>query len=138
MKPIGARVSTAGGVQTAPLRAAAIGARAFVLFTKNQRQWQARPLTPETIDAFRSNLQTADIAPQQVSPHDSYLTNLCHPEPESLARSRQGFLGEVQRCRLPGLSLLNFHPGSQLSRITEEQRLARVAESINWVLQRSE
>ena len=64
MKRVGAHVSIAGGVENAPLNAHKIGARAFALFTKNQRQWQAKPLTPESIAAFRENLQKVRIGPQ--------------------------------------------------------------------------
>lgn len=137
MKRIGAHVSTSGGVENAPLNAQAIGARAFALFTKNQRQWQAKPLTDESIAAFRANLAAAAIAPQHVLPHDSYLINLGHPEEEGLAKSCAAFLDEMERCAQLGLKLLNFHPGSHLKQIDEAQCLHRVADSINWALERS-
>ena len=44
MKYIGAHVSARGGVENAPLNALEIGAHAFALFTKNQRQWKTKPL----------------------------------------------------------------------------------------------
>ncbi len=138
MKRVGAHVSTTGGVENAPLNAARIGARAFALFTKNQRQWQAKPLTQDNVAAFGENLSAAGIAPGHVLPHDSYLINLGHPEAEGLEKSRTAFLDELQRCAQLGLPLLNFHPGSHLKRISEEASLARVAESINWTLERSE
>lgn len=135
MKRIGAHVSAQGGVQNTPLNAMSIGARAFALFTKNQRQWQARPLELETIAAFRRNLETSGIAPRHVLPHDSYLINLAHPDAEALARSRDAFLDEMRRCRQLGLGLLNFHPGATLGRISEEAALQRVAEGLNRVLE---
>ncbi len=138
MKRIGAHVSAAGGVENAPLNAQRIGARAFGLFTKNQRQWQAKPLTAQSIQAFRNNLKTVGIAPRYVLPHDSYLINLGHPEDEALEKSRRAFLDEIQRCQQLGLELLNFHPGSHLNRISEQQSLATVAESINRALDASE
>ena len=55
MKYVGAHVSAAGGVGNAPLNAAEIGGKAFALFTKNQRQWQAKALSVEEIEAFRNN-----------------------------------------------------------------------------------
>ena len=91
MKYIGAHVSASGGVENAPLNAARIGARAFALFTKNQRQWVAKPLSEESIAAFRENLLKVDIPPEQVLPHDSYLINLGHPETEKLEKSRTAF-----------------------------------------------
>ncbi len=134
MKYVGAHVSASGGVENALLNAQAIGARAFALFTKKQRQWQAKPLTAESIDAFRQNLDEVGIAPAMVLPHDSYLINLGHPEQEGLEKSRNAFLDEMQRCAQLGLQLLNFHPGSHLKKISEEKSLNLVAESINWAL----
>jgi len=138
MKFVGAHVSAAGGVEQAPLNAQAIGARAFALFVKNQRQWHARPLARNSIEAFRENLAAVGIAPRHVLPHDSYLINLGHPDPEPLARSRQAFIDEMRRCGQLGLELLNFHPGAHLNRISEDESLERVAESINQALAATE
>jgi deoxyribonuclease-4 len=138
MKYVGAHVSASGGVENAPLNAAKIGARAFALFTKNQRQWVAKPLTEESIAAFRENLNQVGIAPEQVLPHDSYLINLGHPEKEALQKSRNAFLDEMQRCQQLGLKLLNFHPGAHLGKCTEEESLSIVADSINWALAQTE
>ncbi|WP_316368395.1 deoxyribonuclease IV [Candidatus Thiodiazotropha sp. CDECU1] len=138
MKYIGAHVSASGGVQNAPLNAQEIGAKAFALFTKNQRQWHAKPLTDKSILAFRENLDRAAIAAEHVLPHDSYLINLGHPEEEGLEKSRTAFLDEMQRCEQLGLSLLNFHPGATLRKISEEESLQRVAESINLVLSQTQ
>lgn len=138
MKYVGAHVSASGGVEHAPLNAREIGARAFALFTKNQRQWRAKPLSEKSIRAFRENLRAADISPDHVLPHDSYLINLGHPEAEGLAKSRSAFLDEMQRCEQLGLSLLNFHPGATLRKISEEASLQRVAESINIALEQTQ
>jgi deoxyribonuclease-4 len=138
MKYVGAHVSTAGGVENAPLNAQAIGARAFALFTKNQRQWHAKPLSEKSITAFKANLAEVEIAPEQVLPHDSYLINLGHPDKEGLEKSRAAFLDEMQRCEQLGLKLLNFHPGSHLNKISEEDSLDLVAESINLALDQTE
>ncbi|TVO78664.1 deoxyribonuclease IV [Sedimenticola selenatireducens] len=134
MKYIGAHVSASGGVENAPLNAQAIGATAFALFTKNQRQWKAKPLTDKSISQFRDNLNAVGIAAEHVLPHDSYLINLGHPEAEALQKSREAFLDEMQRCEQLGLKLLNFHPGSHLKKIPEDESLAIVADSINWTL----
>ncbi len=134
MKYVGAHVSASGGVQNAPLNAQGINARAFALFTKNQRQWVAKPLSEQNIEAFKANLHKADIKAEHVLPHDSYLINLGHPEKEALEKSRAAFLDEMQRCELLGLKLLNFHPGSHLNKISEAASLDRVAESVNIAL----
>jgi deoxyribonuclease-4 len=134
MKYVGAHVSVQGGVENAPLNAMEIGAKAFALFTKNQRQWKAKPLTQESIDAFKKNLRLAGIQPKHVLPHDSYLINLGHPDRDALQKSRDAFIDEMERCMQLELPLLNFHPGSHLKKISEEESLARVAESINHAL----
>lgn len=137
MKYFGAHVSASGGVDNAPANAHAIGATAFALFTKNQRQWVAKPLTAGEIDAFRKACDTYGYRPEQILPHDSYLINLGHPEKEALEKSRAAFLDEMQRCELLGLDRLNFHPGSHLQKITEEESLDRIAESINIALDKT-
>ena len=138
MKYIGAHVSAAGGVENAPMNARKIGARAFAVFTKNQRQWKAKPLTPEGIQAFKQNCEKSGYAPEQILPHDSYLINLGHPEKEGLAKSRDAFIDEFQRCEQLGLKFLNFHPGSHLRKISETESLRRIAESINMALDQTQ
>lgn len=138
MKYIGAHVSAAGGVDQAVARAAELGANAFALFTKNQRQWQAAPLSEETIAAFRAACVQHHFLPEQILPHDSYLINLGHPEADALAKSRAAFLDEMQRCMQLGLCYLNFHPGSHLNAIDEDACLQRIAESINLALAETE
>ena len=137
MKYFGAHVSASGGADNAPANAHAIGATAFALFTKNQRQWVAKPLTAGEIDAFRKACDTYGYRPEQILPHDSYLINLGHPEKEALEKSRAAFLDEMQRCELLGLDRLNFHPGSHLQKITEEESLDPIAESINIALDKT-
>lgn len=137
MKYVGAHVSASGGVENAPLNAAKIGAKAFALFTKNQRQWAAKPLTTESIDAFFRNCEENGFTSEQILPHDSYLINLGHPEEEKLEKSRVAFLDEMERAELLGLKYLNFHPGSHLKKISEEECLDKIAESINITLDKT-
>ena len=134
MKFVGAHVSASGGVFNAPLNAQKIGAKAFALFTKNQRQWAAKPLEQDTIDKFKKNLELAEILPSHVLPHDSYLINLGHPEEEKRKKSLNAFIDEVQRCEQLGLDRLNFHPGSYLKKITPEECLDFIVESMNETL----
>lgn len=133
-KFIGPHVSAAGGVQNAPENAFRVGATAFGLFTKNQRQWQARPLTRESIDLFKATCAKYGYQPDHILPHDSYLINLGHPEKVALQKSRYAFLDEMKRCEQLGLNRLNFHPGSHLNKISVKQCLATIAESINLTL----
>lgn len=137
MKYIGAHVSAAGGVENAPANAHGIGATGFALFTKNQRQWVAAPLTAAQIDAFRTACDKYGYTPAQILPHDSYLINLGHPEREALEKSRAAFLDEMQRCEALGLDRLNFHPGSHLQKISPERSLDLIAESINIALDKT-
>ena len=137
MKYFGAHVSASGGVENAPRNARDIGASAFALFTKNQRQWAAPTLTEAQIEAFRDACRECGYAAAQILPHDSYLINLGHPEAEGLAKSRESFFGEMARCEALGLDRLNFHPGSHLKKIGEEESLRCVAESINMALDRT-
>ena len=134
---MGAHVSGSGGVENAPINAQAIGANAFALFTKNQRQWSSKPLTKESIDLFKSNCLKYNLQPEFILPHDSYLINLGHPEEEGLEKSRSSFLEEMQRAEQLGLKLLNFHPGATLKKISVEECLDRVAESINIALEKT-
>ena len=136
-KYIGAHVSAAGGVENAPINANAIGATAFALFTKNQRQWVAPPLSEKSIKAFKDNCQKFGYEPFQILPHDSYLINLGHPEKEGLLKSREAFLDEMFRCGQLGLDRLNFHPGSHLNKTDEESCLKTIAESINIALDKT-
>lgn len=133
-KFIGAHVSASGGVENAPLNAKDIGATAFALFTKNQRQWVAKPLTEESISKFKENCASAGFAPEQILPHDSYLINLGNPDPDALEKSMAAFLDEMQRCEQLGLDRLNFHPGGHLNKMSESECLTQIAQSINTTL----
>jgi len=133
-KYIGAHVSIGGGVENAPQNAEHIGAKAFAMFTRNQRQWVSKPLTDKNIDQFRENCRCAGYDPKHILPHDSYLINLGHPEEAALEKSRVAFLDEMQRCERLGLSYLNFHPGSHLNKIDPDHCLERISQSINLAL----
>lgn len=136
-KYVGAHVSAAGGVENSPLNAHEIGAGAFALFTKNQRQWNAKPLSDENISKFKQYCKEKGFDNRYILPHDSYLINLGHPEAAGLNKSREAFLDEMQRCEQLGIALLNFHPGSHLQKISEEDCLKKVAESVNLTLDKT-
>lgn len=138
MKFLGAHVNTTGGIENAPLNANAIGAKAFALFTRNQRQWKSSPLTQKSISLFKQRCEEYGYEAKHILPHDSYLINLGHPEQEALQKSRDAFLDEVQRCEQLGLDRVNFHPGSHLNAISVDDCLARIAESINLTLEKTQ
>ena len=131
MKYVGAHVSASGGVYNAPINAMAIGAKAFALFTKNQRQWAAKELDTKTIDKWFKELEKSGSQAKHILPHDSYLINLGHPELEAREKSLNGFIHEIERCEILKLDRLNFHPGSHLRKISEEECLNNIAESMN-------
>ncbi len=134
MKYIGAHVSTSGGVENAPLNAAAIGAKAFALFTKNQRQWHAPPLSEASIAAFRDNCVRLGFAPEHILPHDSYLINLGQPDADKRALSVRAFTDEMARCAALGLCKLNFHPGSHLKLVSVDECLKYIADGVRQAL----
>lgn len=149
-KFIGAHVSTSGGVQNAPLNAIEIGAKAFALFTKNQKRWDAKPFENKTLDAWFKNLELSGILPKHILPHDSYLINLGNPDEQKLIKSRMAFIDELERCDILGLDKLNFHPGSHLQKFSkkdpnlednihsaEVQCLELISESINIALDKT-
>ena len=138
MKYTGAHVSAAGGVFKAPLNATEIGATAFALFTKNQRQWVAAPLKSDEIDRFKVELAASGIAPHLVLPHDSYLINIGNPDAEKREKSLNALIDELERCGQLGLPLLNIHPGSHLREISESDCLSLIAESINRAFDKTE
>ena len=129
-KYIGAHVSIGGGVENAPLNAERIGAKAFAMFTKNQRQWHSPPLEESNIKAFQENLRRVGVKREHVLPHDGYLINLGNPDPEKRQKSVNAFIDEAQRVEQLGLLLLNFHPGSHLREIPEEQCMDLIAAGV--------
>lgn len=137
MKYIGAHVSSSGGVENAPANALAIGANAFALFTKNQRQWVSAPLSEKNITLFKKRCEQGGFDSRYILPHDSYLINLGSPDDEGLQKSRGAFFDEMTRCEQLGLTMLNFHPGSHLNKISLEECLDRISESINMALERT-
>ena len=134
MTRIGAHVSASGGVFNAPLNAAKIGADAFAMFVKNQRRWDAPPLSAEEIVAFKDALKQSGIRAEHVLVHDSYLINLGHPREAERKKSLNAFIDEIRRCEALGLKLLNFHPGSHLNEISAQVCLDNIAESLNFAI----
>lgn len=137
MKLIGAHVSAEKGVSLAPVNAAAIGANAFALFTRNPSRWRSPAIRKAEAEAFKDNCRELGFTPDAILPHDSYLINLGAPEAEKLEKSREAFLDEMRRCEQLGLTMLNFHPGSHLKKIEINDCLDRIAESINITLDKT-
>ena len=131
-KFVGAHVSITGGVENAPYNAREIGAKAFAMFTKNQRRWTAKDLEPENIRLFKERLKEVGIKPEHILPHDSYLINLGNADEEKRQQSLDAYIDEMKRCHQLGLLYLNMHPGSHLKEISEEESLNLIVQSINY------
>lgn len=106
MHTIGPHTSIAGGVQHAVIQAFDLGANAFGMFTKNQRQWKSKDLEKEAIELFKSTMAEKGFTAQQVLVHDSYLINLGNPDPEKRKKSLDAFIDELRRVEQLGLSFL--------------------------------
>lgn len=137
-KWVGAHVSAAGGVFNAPVNEAKIGGTALGLFTKNQRQWKAKPLQDEVIQQFKEECENRGFSRSNILPHASYLINPGAPESEKLEKSREALLDEMQRCEQLGIGMLNFHPGSHLKKSSPEECISVMADTVNYVLDKTE
>ncbi len=133
---VGAHVSAAGGVNNAPGNAAEIGATAFSLFTRNQRQWHAKPYESETIQAFHDAMKQSGYTWEHVIPHASYLVNLGSPGDEVREKSVVGLADELSRTVQLGLKWLNFHPGTSKGELEEDETLRRIADGMDRVLEK--
>lgn len=130
-KYVGAHVSISGGLHNAVSEALKIGAKAFGLFLRSQRQWVSKPLENKAAERFRNACAEAQFSPHAILPHGIYLMNCGSPEEETLAKSRSTLVDELKRCERLGLILYNFHPGSTCGKITVDECLDKIAESIN-------
>ena len=138
---LGAHVSVAGGLQNAIPWALEIEADTFQMFSKNQRQWIAKPLADENIEAFKTPLSQTNLGPLMI--HDSYLINMGSPDEEKGKRAQIAFLEEYKRCEALGVAYLNFHPGSHThpkkdmrdDKQTRNEALERIAQHMNKTLE---
>lgn len=137
MKYIGAHVSVNGGVFNAPLAANAIGAKAFAIFTGSPSRWISKEISDEEASLFKENCKLYGFSPEVILPHDNFLINLGSPEAKKLHLSKKSFLDEMRRCEKLGLKYLNFHPGSHVNEMSEEECLDRIAESLNYIFDKT-
>lgn len=129
---LGAHVSTAGGIRTAPPRASAIAATAMQIFTKQPNRWAEPALADDESDAFAAAL--ALTAAGATVAHDSYLINLASPDPVLRKRSMASFEAELARCETLRLTYLVSHPGNYMD--DRESGIARNAEAVAESLER--
>jgi deoxyribonuclease-4 len=124
-------MSIAGGVAMALLRGQQIGCDTIQLFTKNNNQWRAKPLTDREIKIYREHRATTGIWP--VLAHDAYLINLGSPKREVYRRSLGALRLEVARAAALEIPYLVIHPGAHLGR-GEAEGIKRVAEALDTIL----
>lgn len=130
-RPFGAHMSASGGVSESIVRGHTIGCKVIQLFTKNNNQWNSKPISPEEVDRFQSNVEKTGVSP--ISSHAGYLINLATPKPENYKKSLDSFTDEIDRADLLEIPYLVFHPGAHLGS-GEDTAIRKVAESINKVL----
>ncbi len=127
---IGVHASVAGGVENALFTGEELGATTVQIFSRNQKQWAAKPFSQKELDNWQAALKETHL--KKIMVHDSYLINLGSPRQEILAKSRKAFREELKRCHQLGVSFLNFHPGAALTS-SEEECLNLIVESIEEV-----
>ena len=129
---LGAHVSVAGGVQTAPGRARDIGSVNLQLFTKQPNRWAEPELAPDRVASFHEGRARDGI--RVAGAHDSYLINLSSPKEELWNRSLASFTAELARCAELDLGFLVTHPGNATDG-DHESGLARNAEGVTRALE---
>lgn len=112
MPNLGAHVSTVGGLHTAFERAQATTCHVIQIFTKSQRQWNAKPLTAADCANFQAAHREAGLPP--LIAHDSYLINLGSPDDGLWEKSIAAFRVELERCQQLGVGSLVTHPGAHV------------------------
>ena len=117
MPLLGAHMSISGGLHLAFTRIQDVRGEALQIFTRNQRQWRAPPITDEMSNQFRQCWE--ESGQMVVAAHDSYLINLAAPDPEILEKSVVAFTDELQRAAKLGIPYLITHPGSHLGQGVE-------------------
>lgn len=128
---IGGHISTAGGIYLSPERAAKFSFRTFQVFSKNQRQWKAKPLAENDVEKFRSEVASRGM--KKIMIHASYLLNMGTSDPQLKTKVLDGFLEEIKRADILGIDYLTFHPGSA-NGTTEKDALKNIAENLNQLI----
>jgi deoxyribonuclease IV len=106
----GTHASASGGVDKALQRALDVGATSCQIFSKNERQWKAKPLDGEVVERFHEERERTGI--RQMAVHDSYLINLASPKDDILEKSMAAFRDELERCDILNIAYLVTHPGA--------------------------
>lgn len=135
MPLFGSHLSIAGGYYKAVEHAAALGMSTVQIFTKNNNQWRAKPLTDDDVRRFRSAVDAHGL--QVPCSHDSYLINLASPKDDLWEKSLEAFVVELERAEMLGLAGVVMHPGSYVES-TEQQGLKRIVKALDQVHKRTQ
>lgn len=120
-------MSTAGGLHTGYDRGIESGCNAIQIFTKSNRQWNAKPITDEDSLAFRNRGTECGLP---IGAHATYLINMASPKEDIWEKSVNAIIDELHRCRQLGIPYLVVHPGAHVGSGVETG-LKRIAEAIN-------
>jgi len=131
---LGAHMSIAGGYHLAAEKGGALGCTAIQVFTKNERQWRAKPITDDDASLFKSAVDKHGI--KVAFAHDTYLHNLASPNPELWRKSVDAFTEELGRCEKLGLDYLVSHPGSPMTS-GADAGIGRMREALAEILERT-
>lgn len=111
---LGSHLSIAGGIHKAIEAAEALRCDCVQVFTKNQRQWKAPPLTDEQVELFAKAMTSIGWTGERVVSHNSYLVNMASPDPEGWEKSVCLMREELERCERLGIFTCVAHPGAHL------------------------
>ncbi|HIJ78995.1 MAG: deoxyribonuclease IV [Desulfobulbaceae bacterium] len=130
MALLGAHMSVAGGLHLAFAQIRQVQGQALQIFTRNQRQWRAAPITAQEALLFAEAWQAAGQI--EVAAHDSYLINLASPNKETAQKSIDALADELLRCAALRIPYLVMHPGAHLGDGVEAG-LARFSRNLDLV-----
>lgn len=138
MKFIGAHVSSEPSLASAPRYAALLGATAFALNLVDPSKWKSPALSDEEAEAFRSECALYGFTSAQILPHAGFVINPASPDARKLKLSELALADEMRRAGRLGLTMVNFHPGASLGKLSDDEAIALVSRTINKVLAATE
>lgn len=130
---LGAHMSISGGLEKSIISGQSIGCTTIQLFTKSNRQWNAKPLTSQEVELFRQTAKKSNIHP--IIAHATYLINIASPDANTSKTSTEALAMELSRCQDLGIHYLVLHPGAYLKG-TPQEGIERIIENLNYVMEK--
>ncbi|KAM9992742.1 hypothetical protein ACTFIY_010180 [Dictyostelium cf. discoideum] len=134
---IGGHVSIKNGYPTLIQSVVAQGFKAVAFFTNPPRTWKHHTVKLDDSIKFKQSCKSLNFDVNCILPHGSYFLNLGSPNKENLQKSRDLMIHEMKNCEILGVKHFNFHPGSHLNEISESESIKKVAESLDYILERT-